>query len=914
METYMFTSILLILIIFLWLCNNMVLDDFIKIFLNLFSVTNYDKYHCLVCPMEVKNRFDCHPERSPISREACIQRHCCYDSTVFSNKVEGIPWCFYPEDEGDESYKVVAVEEGKYGIKIDLRKNPKYFRHISEYESIKLKITFYEQLIRVKIEPTDFERYEVPVPFKYPRKVSKKYSKFFFEYSKTTGSFRIIFSKTNETIFDSSISPLTFADQFLEISTKLPSSLIYGLGERRDSFGIDLSQLEEGKDKSIYYWNKDGPPEYNSNLYGTHPFFISRLKSNNSFGIILKNSNAMEIIGKSNPSLTYRSIGGIFDFTFFVSSTDNSRSSFNEIIHQFMDVIGYPQLPPQWSFGFHLCRFGSKSLENVENILKRNIQKNMSIDVQWLDIDYMWKYRDFTLDSNTFGQLRNFSEYLHQNNRKLVLILDAAISNSNDYQPYLDGIKDEVFIQESELNSNATIGKVWPGETVFPDFFNDKTVDWWSKWLKVLHNLTAFDGIWIDMNEPASFTSNCNSSSLYDNPPYVPNIVDGSLSSKTICPHSFHKSVERSHYDLHSLYGWSMARATHIGLERLFPNQRNFILSRSTFVGSGRYTNHWSGDNFSKWSDMKDSIGNILRFQLFGIPMIGADICGFIGDTNEELCIRWMQLGAFYPFMRNHNTIGTIDQDPASWSSSAQNSMRISLELRHSLVQYFYSKFYQFIHLKANLVYSEIAENVSTKPKDDQFLIGECLTVAPFLVKQTTSRSIYLPRIQQNDYWIYLHNGTSYSSGNIKWFVNYDRSLTEIPVFIRSSCTIFQEIGRNKEFLIISVVNDEQMNKELLFFDDGKSTISNNSNKIILQFSTNKTNMEIVASELSLTKQSLHISTVQVYGLKRNITAVSLNHQSLTTFKYSNSLDKLLIYSLQLKFVEQNQKFNIDWK
>lgn len=164
------------------------------------------------------------------------------------------------------------------------------------------------------------------------------------------------------------------------------------------------------------------------------------------------------------------------------------------------------------------------------------------------------------------------------------------------------------------------------------------------------------DGAWIDMNEPSNFDDGqkdgCPKSDL-NNPPYVPSsLVGGSLYHKTVCPSALHASGHR-HYDLHNLFALTEAMNTNFALKTIRQQRRPFIISRSTFSGHGHFAGHWTGDISSTWDDMKITIAGVLDFNMFGIPMVGADICGFAGNTTAALCQRWMELGAFYPFSRS---------------------------------------------------------------------------------------------------------------------------------------------------------------------------------------------------------------------------------------------------------------------
>ncbi|XP_028045016.1 lysosomal alpha-glucosidase isoform X2 [Monomorium pharaonis] len=875
---------------------------------NLSGETTFNNAQCSNIPEIL--RFDCHPEDGA-SQLSCMNRGCCWNPIDQNRNKKHvplyIPYCYYPD--GWNLYKYVnsSQDDSSFSGFLSLEKKSIYKNNVP---LVKVEATSVDtSILRVKIYDPSKPRYEPPWPIRpdpkpFLYKVADK--KYRFNSDVVKPGFKVDRISDGTTLFNSiGFGGFIFADQFLQISTILPSSNIYGIGEHQSSLKLNTNW------QIFTLFNKDQPPTENANLYGSHPFYIVMEESGMAHGVLFLNSNAMDVILQPTPAITFRTIGGIFDIYFFLGPTPA------EVVRQYSEIVGKPFMPPYWSLGFHLCRFGYGSLENTKAVWNRTRAAGIPFDTQWNDLDYMDKNNDFTYNKEKFKDLPEFVEEIHAAGMHYIPLIDAGISASEgngSYLPYDEGIKQDIFIKDG-ISNKPFVGKVWNFvSTVWPDFTNPKTMIYYANMMGDMHNNFAYDGAWIDMNEPSNFynghKNGCTHNNL-DYPDYLPNVVGDLLATKTLCMNAKH--YLGTHYDLHNTYGTSQAIATNYALRKI-RLKRPFIISRSTWVGHGHYAGHWTGDIYSSWHELKMSIPAILLFNFYQIPMVGADICGFDGNTTAALCNRWMQLGAFYPFSRNHNSDDTIEQDPVAMGDLVVQSSKNSLRIRYRFLPYLYTLFFhahKFGATVARPLFFEFPYDRQTYDIGTQFLWGSALMIIPVLEENKIEVAAYVPRGFWYDYY------TLNSFFSIGKHFTLPAPIDRVPLLLRGGSILpTQEPGatttesRKNDFELV-VALDEIGNAEgELYWDDGDNLDAIKKKEYLwLSFIANRTNLLNEEIEKASFSEEVILGKVQILGLRQQISRVFLNENEIG-FKYDVFTSSLDITGLR---VDMRQPFVFSW-
>jgi len=656
----------------------------------------------------------------------------------------------------------------------------------------------------VRITDADKQKWEVPHEFPFPH---SDYTKKFAPYekalvqvqvTKSPFSFKVIRTSTNEVIFDSSVGELIFSDYYIQISTALTTPNIYGLGERAFKLNLGPDGTYSIMTKDIPVQLEDGNP--GNNLYGYHPVYLLREKTDSFNMNLLRSSNSMDVKIEGGKKLTYKVVGGIFDFNFFLGEEKDSTPE--TIVKQYHTYLGGWALQPFWSFGFHQCRWGYKNIKALNQVLDNYSQYDLPLDVIWSDIDYMEKYIDFTIDKTNFPP-NKMREMLQKYKKRWVPIIDAGVAINNKIHTM--GLNNNIYIKSP--NGTNLEGQVWPGNVNYPDFYNPNTSLFWDIGLNLLYEQVPFSGIWLDMNEVSNFVPGENGfipdkDDLLNLPPYKPTKPGEFMFTKTLRMDALHHGGLLEN-DVHNTFGFLESKATYNFLKTI--DDLTFIVTRSSFYGSGRYTAHWTGDNGATYDFLAVSIPGIINSGIFGLPMTGADICGFAGDTNEELCSRWFQLGALYPFSRDHNDDTSRSQEPYAFGPTLLYTARHNLKFRYAILKHYYA---QFLKQKGTgtifrpLFFEYPKDNVLYDPSwgvsDAQFLIGKGLMVAPALKKGISSVSVYFPK----DTWF------DFLTGELIKTFKQQASILARPALLNTTAPIFIRGGH-----IVPVQETEKVNR-----------------------------------------------------------------------------------------------------
>ena len=604
------------------------------------------------------------------------------------------------------------------------------------------------------------------------------------------------------------------------------NSRISGLPERASPLSLRDTKPEE----PIRLFNSDSN-KYEANnpvhLYGSVPFLICHspsiccglfwINSSDTYASINSVDSSASANNCEGRKISFLSETGFVDFVLF-------SGTFDLILNSYSILTGRPFMPPLFSFGYHQCKWGYLTQDEVESVMKGLDDFSIPYDAIWLDVDHLKKFSPFEVDEKNFPNLDQLCEKLDNDKRHLVRLSDPHFPTRKSHKQYSECIEHKDFYMK-ETNGKPFKGFCWPGRCIWPDFLNPECRSWYSSQFSNVgksesEKMPCNVHIWNDMNEPTIFMS--------DQFTFPKNVVhfDGTESRST-----------------HNLYGVLNTSATYSGC--IENQRRSFILTRSFWSGSQRYAFVWTGDNTANDAHMKISIDMVLSLGLCGIPFTGADVGGFFGSPEHIFIAHWMRLASYvYPFFREHCVRSSDRREPFLFKGKALEIAKEAINDRYKMISFWYTQAY-LSHLTGIPITKPlwaVFPNIDTfhgKINDVGDENGIPVIVGDSLLVNFNEQVLPPGR------WFYLWSGIEKKSGTQK----VDDDDEKCP-FIESNdfvllrggkiVLVHNEIDKSAEFTVVKpltvivAVGENESAEGQLFMDDGFSfDYENNVNKCL---------------------------------------------------------------------------------
>lgn len=580
------------------------------------------------------------------------------------------------------------------------------------------------------------------------------------------------------------VGDISLEEGFCFTYTMAEDDIVYGLGE-----------ANRGINKRGYCYISDCTDDPNHtedkiSLYAAHNFIV--IAGEKNIGLFFDYPTIITFdIGYTRADLLKVSCE-YADLNLYVIEGESAY----DVVKQFRKMIGRSYIPPKFAFGFGQSRWGYKTQEDFKKVVDGYRDNHIPMDMLYMDIDYMQDYKDFTLNEENFGDFPAFVQDMKEKKIHLVPIIDAGVKVEEGYDVYEEGVEKGYFCKRED--GSEFVAAVWPGYTHFPDVLNPEARRWFGEKYRILIE-QGIDGFWNDMNEPAIFYTpegvgklkNIVKEFLEDESKasvgQLQEAVNGLANNKEDYASFYHQvDGKRIRHDLvHNLFGYNMTRAAGEAFERIAPDKRFLMFSRSSYIGMHRYGGIWTGDNKSWWQHILLNLKMMPSLNMCGFLYTGADLGGFGADTTRELLMRWLALGVFTPLMRNHAALGTREQE--CYQFEKIEDFRHVIEVRYRLVPYLYSE-YMKAALNDDMYFKPLAfvypDDKMAGQVEDQLMLGNEIMIAPVYTQNAKGRYVYLP--EEMKFVKFLPDGTISEEVLAKGHHYVEVALNEVPLFIRS--------------------------------------------------------------------------------------------------------------------------------